>query len=56
MGESGEGEIGSRGKNFGRSIDELFNHSWREESEEKWIWVQKPMVVGGRSTQPGKKR
>jgi hypothetical protein len=34
------------GSRFGRSIDKVFNHSWRPEPAERWIWVSKPMVQG----------
>jgi hypothetical protein len=35
-----------KGNRFGRSLDDIFNHSWRPTRKEVWIWVAKPMVVG----------
>jgi hypothetical protein len=34
-------------KMFGHSMEDLFNHSWRPIRKNKWIWVSKPMVMGG---------
>jgi hypothetical protein len=35
-----------KGNRFGRSLDDIFNHSWRPTRKEVWIWVAKPMMVG----------
>lgn len=35
------------GQNFGRSIEDLFNHSWRAVREPAWIWVPKPILLVG---------
>lgn len=34
------------GIQFGRSIDDIFNHSWWAEGGLVWIWVPKPVFLG----------
>jgi hypothetical protein len=33
---------------LGRSIGDLFKHSWRPISLERWVWAAKPMVMEAR--------
>ncbi|CAN6302031.1 unnamed protein product [Urochloa humidicola] len=36
------------GRWFGRSIEEIFNHSWRACGGSEWIWIPKPALLGER--------
>jgi hypothetical protein len=39
------GEIDRGMEVFGRSIEDIFNHSWRKARGARWIWARKPMVM-----------
>jgi hypothetical protein len=41
-----ENDLKIGGSRFGRTIGDVFRHSWRLDPVEKWIWVPKPMVLG----------
>ncbi|CAL5084352.1 unnamed protein product [Urochloa decumbens] len=37
----------STGPPFGSCVEDIFAHSWRPILESKWIWVPKPVLLGG---------
>jgi hypothetical protein len=39
--------LGRVKETFGRSIGDLFGHSWRPSPVWKWVWIAKPVGMGG---------
>jgi hypothetical protein len=39
--------LGQVKETFGRSIGDLFGHSWRPSPVWKWVWIAKPVGMGG---------
>jgi hypothetical protein len=44
------------GVRLGQTVEDMYKHSWRAEPVERWIWVPKPMIQGGKNTQPVPRR
>ncbi|CAN6315420.1 unnamed protein product [Urochloa humidicola] len=45
-GEQKGGDLLTPAYRFGRSIEDIFCHSWRAERKAIWIWVPKPALLG----------
>jgi hypothetical protein len=48
--DAGDGRVKepeAEGVFFGRSISDIFNHSWRASRASKWCWIAKPITLGG---------